>query len=74
MVFGREISEWVDIYKLLVFRGESPRSLRDLCNWRSPESPQGCVELAFELSEARAQITNHPVGGWVENLLNTGTL
>lgn len=67
--WGRPFSEWYDIYSLLKFRGNEPKSFKDMFSWRCPDSPQGCMNLAFDLAEARALKYDNPVITWVENIL-----
>jgi hypothetical protein len=68
--FGKAISEWVDIYRVMKFNKESVESFKDLYKWKAPTSPQGCMDLAFVLAEARDTIKDTPVPRWVENILN----
>lgn len=66
---GRPFSEWYDIYVLLKFQGKQPNSFKDLMNWYPPRSPQECVDLTFDLAEARAVGYDNPVPKWIENIL-----
>lgn len=67
----RKVEEWQDIYCLVVFRGEEPRSLRDLHTWRAPLSPEGCLRIAFDLIEARQKygLQAKVVAKWIERML-----
>lgn len=69
MFFGRSSAEWTDIYKLLAFRKVPAASFKDLFAWVAPNSPQGCMDLAFELAQAREEIKDVPVYKWIENML-----
>lgn len=69
MFWGKKISDWVDIYCLLVFRGSVPQSLKDLFAWIPPETPNECMNLAFDLAEARAMKYDTPVQKWIANIL-----
>lgn len=61
LFFGRTVPDWCDIYLILLFRGKEPKSFKDLFAWYPPSTPQGCMDLAFELAEARAEIKEIPV-------------
>lgn len=67
--WGRPLGDWCDIYSLLRFRGKELKSFKDLLEWNAPSSPQDCVNLAFDLAEARALNYNNPVPKWIENIL-----
>ena len=67
--WGRPQEDWRDIYCLLKFQGNEPKSFKDLIAWQSPNSPQGCVNLAFDLAEARAAKYDNPVPEWIRNIL-----
>ena len=69
MFWGRDIKDWEDIYSLLMFQGKPAKSFADLMAWRTPESPQGCVNLAFDMVEARAAKYENPVRKWIERIL-----
>lgn len=69
MFWGREIEDWEDIYSLMVFREIPVKSFTDLLAWNAPASPQDCVNLAFDLAEARAMNYDIPVRSWVYNIL-----
>lgn len=70
MFWGRPFDDWYDIYILMRFRGNKPKSFKELIGWREPTSPQECVNLAFDLAEARAANYENPVPKWIENILN----
>ena len=69
--YGREISEWEDIYKLLAFNGKALESFKDLYAWSSPSSPEECLLLGFELCEARKQFPQTPVSDWIYNIMTS---
>lgn len=69
LFFGKTMDEWRDIYALLQFRGKEPKSLRDLMAWQPPLSPQGCMDTAFDLAEARTLVKENPTIEWVRNML-----
>ena len=74
MILGRETSDWVDIYKLMVFSGENPKSLKDLYHWISPISPRECLDVGFELVRARNKVIDCPVESWLQEFFISGKM
>ena len=72
MIFGYRTEDWVDIYRLAVFRGVEVKSLSDLYKWWVPaRTPNDCVLIAFDLSEAREKIPVEECYKMIEELLKT---
>jgi len=74
MCFGKSVEDWEDIYALLKFKGKQPRSLADLMDYKTPDTLQGCVKIAFELTEAKSSLKDNPVRAWIHNMLKQGCL
>lgn len=69
LFMGKEVGDWQDIYALMIFRGQQPKSLRDLMQWQAPITPAGCLKVAMDLVEARLVPLNNEAAKWIEHWL-----
>lgn len=69
MILGKTIKDWCDVYSLMKFYGEDPKSMSDLLAWKPPHTPIACLHLGLDLLEARKQFSSEVVKGWIETLM-----
>lgn len=69
-IMGKTTADWGDIYCLLCFTGQTPKSLKELMNWIPPATPEGCLKVGLDLIEARKSVSPEPAYLMLENFLN----